>query len=129
MAKSIFVTVINCMDGRAQYPAWQYLTNKYGVDYVDSITEPGPIKFLSENKDQATVDSIKRRVEISLVEHGSRHLAVVGHFDCAGNPVGKDEQIKQIKGSIEIIKSWGMEWEEIIGLWIDENSEVVEVTD
>lgn len=121
-----FATAINCIDGRAQLPIINYIKDRYKVNYVDMITEPGPIKILSENKDKTTLDSIKRRVDISLGKHSSEHLAIAGHHDCAGNPVDKETQIKQIKESVKTIRSWGFKGE-IIGLWIDDNWIIHEV--
>jgi carbonic anhydrase len=83
------------------------------------ITEPGPNKVLAENKDKAALESIKRRVEISTMKHGSSHIAIVGHHECAGNPVEKETQLKQILESIKTVRSWAPK-AEIIGLWIDE---------
>jgi hypothetical protein len=45
-----FVTAINCIDGRTQLPVINFAQKKYGIDYVDMVTEPGPIKILTENK-------------------------------------------------------------------------------
>ena len=53
-----FATAINCMDGRVQLPVINYLKDQYKIDYVDMITEPGPIKILSELKDNKLVESI-----------------------------------------------------------------------
>jgi hypothetical protein len=61
-----FITAINCMDGTTQLPIIEWLKREYSLDYVDMITEPGPNKILAENKDQTIIDSIKRRVEISV---------------------------------------------------------------
>ena len=44
-----FGTAINCMDGRVQEPVAKFLKEIYGIDFVDTITEPGPVKILSEN--------------------------------------------------------------------------------
>lgn len=118
MSHGSFATAINCMDGRTQSPVINYIRKKYKVDYVDLITEPGPIRILAENKDKMTLESIKRRVEISTGKHCSEHIAIVGHHDCAGNPVEKEIQLKQILDSIKTVKSWGFRVE-IIGLWID----------
>jgi hypothetical protein len=126
MADGEFVTVINCMDGRTQLPAIDFLRKKYGVDYVDSITEPGPIKFLSENREECIVGSIKSRAAISVEKHGSRVIAIVGHHDCAGNPVEKETQLEQLESSAKLIKSWGYDVD-IVKLWIDENWRVHEV--
>ena len=121
-----FATAINCMDGRVQLPTHEWLMNTLGVDCVDTITEPGPIKILAENKDPAGIESIKRRVDISVTKHGSRCIAVLGHYDCAGNPVDKPTQIEQIRKSLQTIASWGFPVK-IIGLWIDENWRVNEI--
>jgi carbonic anhydrase len=126
MSSKIFATTINCMDGRVQIPVIEYMKSKYGVDYVDMVTEPGPNKILSENRDRTIVESIKKRVEISVMKHNSKLIALVGHHDCAGNPVEKDTQLKQILSAIKTVESWNFEVQ-IIGLWIDENWEVCEV--
>lgn len=114
------------MDGRTQLPVIEYMKRKFGVDYVDMITEPGPIRFLAENQDEAVVNSIRRRVEISVVKHGSKYIGVVGHHDCAGNPVDKERQLKQISESIKTIQSWKFKVD-VIGLWVDEHWRVNEV--
>jgi carbonic anhydrase len=102
------------------------LKEKLKVDYVDTITEPGPNKILAENKDAIYVESIKRRVAISVNKHGSRIVAVLGHHDCAGNPVDKATQIAQIKESLKVIDSWDFPVRSV-GLWVDENWNVSEV--
>jgi hypothetical protein len=115
------------MDGRTQIPVIDYIRKKYKVDYVDMITEPGPIRVLAENTDKPTIESIKRRVGISTGKHGSVHIVIVGHHDCAGNPVEKATQLKQILESIWTVRSWGFR-AETLGLWIDEKWVAHEVT-
>jgi len=109
------------MDGRVQLPVINWLKENYQADYVDMITQSGPIKLLSENKEPGVVAAIKRCVEISVERHGSCLVAVVGHYDCAGNPVGKEEQLKQIAAAIEVVRGWGVAEKgvEVIGLWVD----------
>jgi len=126
MAHGIFVTAINCMDGRTQLPVNEYLRNKYGADYVDTVTEPGPIKILAERTYLTQIDSIKKRVLISVEKHGSGRIAVVGHHDCAGNPVDQQTQLKQIAAAVKLIREWGL-GVEVIGLWVDENWQVSEI--
>jgi len=121
-----FCTAINCMDGRVQLPVINYLRNRFDAEYVDSITEPGPILILSERKDADLVQSILRRVDISVEKHKSGGIAVVGHADCAGNPVGKEEQIAQIQSSAHLLRQ-KYESMEVIGLWVDEQWSVSEV--
>ena len=126
MRKKTFATAINCMDGRTQLPVIDYVSRRFAVDYVDSITEPGPDGVLSQTVDEATIDSIRRRVEISVREHGSKHIAVVGHHDCAGNPVEERVHFEQIKKSVESVRSWQYGCE-VIGLWVDQNGRVYEI--
>lgn len=121
-----FVTAINCMDGRVQIPVIEYMKTTYDVEYIDMITEPGPIKTLSKNRDRIIVESIKTRVEMSVMKHNSKLIAIVGHNDCAGNPVDKGTQLNQIQSAIKIVESWNFK-AKIIGLWIDENWEVFKV--
>lgn len=111
------------MDGRVQLPVIEWLKNNYHVDYVDAITEPGPIKILAENHDMFTIESIKRRVSISTGTHGSKLIAIIGHYDCAGNPADKSTQIKQIADAIRLVRSWNSVIS-IIGLWVDEQWKV-----
>jgi hypothetical protein len=127
MSYGSFATAINCLDGRTQIPVIEYIRKKYRVDYVDMITEPGPIRVLAENRDKATIESIKRRVAISTGKHISGHIVIVGHHDCATNPVEKAVQFKQILESIWTVRSWGFR-AETLGLWIDEEGVAHEVT-
>ena len=111
------------MDGRIQESLIRYLKETYGAKYVDSITEPGPCKILAEQEDTLCIDSIYKRLNISVNHHKSRLIAISGHYDCAGNPVGEAEQRAQVKTSIEYIKSIYNDCD-VIGLWIDENWKV-----
>jgi hypothetical protein len=121
-----FASAINCMDGRAQKPVIDWLIKQFGVDYVDMITEPGPNMILADNKDLFLLDSIKRRVNISINKHFSKIIAIVGHHDCAGNPVDKETQIQHILSAIKTVESWGFD-ARVIGLWVNDNWDVSNV--
>lgn len=122
----VFVTTINCMDGRVQIPINAYMAEKYDADHIDTITEAGPNKILSENQNELLVQSIKSRYEISTLKHHSKIVAIVGHFDCGGNSACENEQIIQIKNSCELVKSWNSNIN-VVGLWVDKNWTVQEV--
>jgi len=109
------------MDGRAQKPVIEYMEKSFGVDYVDMITEPGPNKILSAGQETGLIESLKKRVEISVKKHGSQVIAIVAHYDCAGNPASEDEQKQHLREAREVIVSWGFPVDEIITLWLDEN--------
>ena len=122
-----FVAAINCMDGRVQMPVMKWMQERYGAVYVDMITEPGPNKILAECSDMAVVHSIRKRLEISVVHHGTDVVAVVGHYDCAGNPKAAKEQQEQILKAKETIRAWGLPLAAIVGLWVNPEWQVEEV--
>jgi len=96
MKKYKFATALNCMDGRVQIPIIEFLKKKFKVDYVDMITEPGIDKILAEGNKEL-ISWIKEKIKISVKKHNSKVIAIVGHADCAGNPVKKHvEQIKKV---------------------------------
>ena len=121
-----FCTSIHCMDGRIQEPIHKYLKQTYGITYVDTITEPGPCKILSENQNMTLIDSILARINISINRHGSKLIAISGHHDCAGNPCGEQNQKEQIRQSVEFLKNQYPALD-IIGLWIDSEWTIREI--
>lgn len=123
MKHARFATAINCKDGRVQVPVIEFLRQRYGVDYVDVITGPGIVKILADTRDKRFRESMKQSLKVSVEKHRSRLIAVVAHYDCAGNPVDKEKQIEQTKGGMKKLQSWGFD-AEIVGLWVDENWKV-----
>lgn len=123
-----FCTAVNCIDGRVQLPVIEYLQKRFKVSYVDSITEPGPNLILAEQVNKNIVRSIFNRICISIEKHNSIGIAVVGHYDCAGNPAPRDKQDIHTIKAMQTIK-YKFKDVEIIGLWVDENLDVVEVVE
>jgi hypothetical protein len=93
---------------------------KTGADYIDNITEPGPNKILSENIAISTVASIRKRVSVSVEKNFSELIAIVGHYDCRGNPAEREEQIQQIHEACTLVQEWQQDTK-IIGLWVDKH--------
>ena len=124
MAEGNFGTAINCIDGRAQGPVSQWVKDNKGIDYVDTVTEPGADKALLDNPDR--IEQLRVKVNISIKAHGSTVIAIAGHHDCAGNPVSESEHKDQIKKSVEIIKSWDFPVE-VFGLWVNPQWEIEQV--
>ena len=120
-----FACAINCMDGRVQDAVKNYMQKNYGVDYVDMVTEPGPNKILADNLDKAVIENIKKRVEVSVHHHGSKVVAIVGHFGCAGNPTEKAEQIGHLRKAKKIIEDFGFPVEVTL-LWVEGDWKTVE---
>ena len=121
-----FVTSIHCIDGRIQEPIINFIKSKYDVKYVDTITEPGPNKILSQNNDSHQIKSIDNRLSISLNSHGSKIIFISGHYDCAGNPVSEDIQIQQLNRSEKILR-FKYPNVKVVKLWINKNWEVKEL--
>ncbi len=118
MSDHSFGTAINCMDGRTQDPVSIWIKEKFGVEYVDAITEPGPDKILAD-RTSPLVDSIKARVDISVNGHGSKNIVIVSHDKCAGNPVSKAEHLAHLKKAMDTLKSWDLPVS-LFGVWVEE---------
>lgn len=82
------------MDGRIQIPLSNWIKDNYSVDYVDTITEPGIDKKITEN---SNLQSLKDKIAISINAHKSSFVVISGHHDCAGNPVFHEEHMAHIK--------------------------------
>jgi len=113
MAEAKFATSVSCMDGRIQIPLNKWIKENYSADYVDTITEPGVDKNITD-----VIESIKTKVGISINAHKSKLVVVSGHYDCAANPVSDEEHIAQIKNAVDVISSWGLNTK-VIGVWVD----------
>jgi len=116
-----FATAINCMDGRVQEPVIKYIQGACGVDYVDMITEPGPNKVLSDGKDTGIIESLRKRVKISVEKHGSEVIVIAAHYDCAGNPASEEVQKEHLQRAVGVIFSWEFPVKKIRALWLGEN--------
>ena len=77
---------------------------------------------MSEGKEENIIAFLKKKVEVSIEKHGSRIIAVVAHYDCAGNPENEDVQKEHLRKAVSVIVSWGFPVK-IIALWLDENFE------
>jgi hypothetical protein len=123
-----FCTAVNCMDGRVQLPVIHYLKDRFGVEFVDTVSEPGPNAILALGADRSAVESILRRVRISVERHKSAGIAVVGHFDCAGNPAERAEQTRQTLAAVRYLAEM-FPGVPVVGLWVNQAWEVSEVSD
>lgn len=114
------------MDGRIQEPLLRYIRDRYGVEFVDTITEPGPCAILAGDRGNPLARSISNRIDISLDRHGSRLICISGHHDCAGNPVPRSVQEQQIRESADILRKQYPQ-SRVVMLWINEEWQVEEL--
>ena len=121
-----FGTAINCIDGRTQEPVIDFMKQKYGIDGVDMVTFPGVDGVVSSLGNFNTITLIRNAVSISIEKHGSRIIAVVGHFDCAGNPGNKEHHYAHIGKAVQQVSSWKFDVE-IVGLYVNDKWQIEEV--
>jgi len=121
-----FGTVVNCTDGRVQYPVMDYLKKAYDFDFFDSANEAGPLRTLTKNSDKCRLITLKEQIRTSLEEHDSKFIALVGHHDCTDNPGDRAKQENQMDEALDYLKrSFGTRIT-YVGLYVNEQWEVEE---
>ena len=55
---------------------------------------------------------------ISIEKHKSGVIVIVGHHDCAGNPVNEKMHRMQIKKAIQNINNWNS-GVPVVGVWLN----------
>lgn len=115
--KKNFATALNCIDGRTQIPVTNWLKEHFDVFYVDLVTEPGMDNVLSQGS-WIEIKRLRENVIISITAHNSNVVAVVGHYDCAANPVSDYKHFQDIVASTNTVKSWCLPVI-VVGLWVD----------
>ena len=121
-----FGTAINCIDGRTQEVVIEYMKQKYNIDGVDMVTFPGADGLFSNEQNSTEIALIRRAVSISIERHGSQIIALVGHYDCAGNPGDREHHNKHIRRAMQEVSSWKLNTE-VIGLYVNDKREIEEV--
>jgi hypothetical protein len=128
-----FCTVINCMDGRVQLPVLEFMKKRFQVDFVDSVTEAGPVRLFANKPsaaasaaDERLRESVLSRVLVSTHAHASKALALVAHAECAGNPRPKSEQLAMLERALVSLRQHFPEIE-VIALWLDADWKVQEL--
>ena len=122
MATGKFVTAINCIDGRAHRPVHDWLKASFDAEFVDRITDPGVDKALASGSEDV-IERIKKEVLISVNAHHSKTVAVIGHHDCAANPVSEAQHKRDIRQAVATAQSWNLPVE-LIGLWVNSEWQV-----
>lgn len=125
--KGIFAACLNCIDGRLQLLVINWIKEKYAVDYIDMITEAGMDGILA-SEDYKDTDNLLKKINISIENHKSKNIFVVGHHECVGNPVDDETHKKQICNAVEKVKRWNPS-NDIIGLWITNKWIIEKITE
>lgn len=127
-----FFTSVGCMDGRVQCPVSKYGKARYGVKYMDTITEAGLVgQIIKEDADPKLLESIKDKIMISINKHHSKGIIVHGHQECAGNPVEdslhKENTVAATKVIREMVKNLDVEVHPVFVIKSGEEWEVTEI--
>lgn len=122
MSGSRFGTAITCIDGRVQEPVARWLKDKYLLDFVDVISEPGVDGVLA-GAPVAVQEHLRDEARLSVQQHGSSVIAVVAHHECAVNPGTREEHAAQLRRALAVIRSWSLATT-VEGLWVNERWEV-----
>ena len=123
-----FGTVINCTDGRVQYPVMDYLKKHFEIEFFDAANEAGPLRTLCKKSDKCRLITLKEQIRTSLEDHGSKFIALVGHHDCNDNPGNRAFQESQLDESLDYLqRSFGTDIT-YVGLYVNEKWEVEEYT-
>ncbi len=123
-----FGTLINCSDGRVQYPVMDYLKKSYDIEFFDAANEAGPLLTLTKKTDKCRLISLKEQIRTSLEEHNSKFIALVGHHDCTDNPGDRAFQEKQMDEALDYLQRGFGKDLTYVGLYVNENWEVEECT-
>ncbi|MCL6096553.1 MAG: hypothetical protein M1444_02600 [Patescibacteria group bacterium] len=113
-----FFTSVGCMDGRVQETIAVYGRAKFGVLYADTITEAGLVGLLSNNPSEEFLESIKKKVLISVEKHHSKGILVHGHQECAGNQVDDGTHKDDVRKSVEVIKQLINNQAPVVGVFV-----------
>ncbi len=126
MSRGRFGIAITCIDGRVQEPVTAWLKARFHLDYIDAITTPGADKALAEGPPEL-IGQLKASAQISVTKHHANVLAIVGHHDCAADPVSRDQHFEQIRKAIQVVWHWNLPVT-LVGLWVNGEWQVEVVT-
>ena len=121
-----FGTAINCIDGRTQEPVISFMKQKYNIDGVDMVTFPGVDGIISNRENSDEIEIIRRAVSISIEKHRSHIIAVIGHFDCAGNPGDKEHHYAHVRAAVHEVSSWNFD-AQVAGYYVNDKQQVEQV--
>ena len=125
MAQGTFGTAINCIDGRTQGPVTEWVRANARVDFVDTVTTPGPDDLLNHASPER-LDTLRKMVEISVNAHGSQTVAIAGHYDCAAFPADRAQHVAAIRDAVAVVRGWGLPVR-VVGLWVNEQWQIEQV--
>lgn len=96
-----FAVAVTCMDGRVQEALADWVRRRFEVDHVDMLTAAGADAVVVQ--DAAVRARLLADVALSRRAHGSKHLVLASHSDCAANPGDQDEHQRSVRAGLELL--------------------------
>jgi hypothetical protein len=121
-----FAAAVTCIDGRVHPPLIRWVRDRFGVDHVDLLTQPGPDLALCCGDDDA-VARLRDHLGVSTRAHRPGALVVAGHADCAANPVPEAEHRRHLHLALQRARAWVPAGMPVVGVWVDGDGHVAEV--
>jgi len=120
-----FATCLDCADGRTKEPVLAWARKNIGVRWIDLLTRVGMDGSLLLDLHPVIMKDLRTQLGILLEKHHSKHVLIVGHCECAGNPVSEEEHRTCIKRAVDLVCSWNLpEGIEVVGLLVNPAWEV-----
>lgn len=76
-------------------------------------------------KDDDTIRILKAS-KVSVGKHGSQHIIISGHYDCAGFPVDESVHRRSIMEAVVTVKSWNLN-ADVTGVWVNDQWQIEKV--
>ncbi|HEX6417834.1 MAG TPA: carbonic anhydrase [Acidimicrobiales bacterium] len=124
--RATFAAAVTCIDGRVHPPLARWVRERYGVDHVDLLTQPGPDLALCCAAD-GEVAHLRDHLGVSARAHRPGVLVVAGHADCAANPVPEAEHRRHLRRALDRARAWAPDGMPVVAVWVDRDGTVAEV--
>jgi hypothetical protein len=121
-----FAAAVTCIDGRVHEPVTAWVRERFGVTYVDLVTQPGPDLALCCAA-EARIQHLRESLGVSAEAHRSGALVIAGHADCAANPVSEEQHRDHLRRALNRALTWAPPGMVVVGVWVDDEGRVSEV--
>ncbi len=121
-----FAAAVTCIDGRVHEPVTAWARERFGVEFVDLVTQPGPDLALCCDT-EARIGHLRESLGVSAEAHRSGALVIAGHADCAANPVSEAQHRDHLRRALSRALTWAPPDMVVVGVWVDDEGRVTEV--
>jgi hypothetical protein len=69
---------------------------------------------------------MREMVEVSVNAHGSRIIAIAGHFGCAAFAADREQHEAAIRSAVDVARGWGLP-AQVVGLWVNDQWQIEQI--